>query len=49
LEDVLCRPELDIRKKLLSYIEEALKINKGESLLNFSDTVEIAADKKEAR
>jgi hypothetical protein len=29
---LLCKPELDMRGKLLPYIEEALKIEKGRTL-----------------
>jgi hypothetical protein len=43
---LLCTPELDIGEKLLPYIEEALRIEKGRKLSKFfSGTVEIVADK----
>jgi hypothetical protein len=32
---LLCQPELDIREKLLPYIEEALKIEKGRKVFRF--------------
>jgi hypothetical protein len=32
---LLCKPELDIGEKLLPYIEEALKIEKGRKLSKF--------------